>query len=195
MPPEDRSQRQHAQNDERNQPYLYLPAIDVNRTRADGKPGQDCQNSVKSHRNPELLLRRVSGTLKILGHALLAGTLSIQPADPPRFKLVTRGRCRTSILWCTGEDSNLRSSKERQIYSLLPLTTRPPVPFCPAERNPSTTAAPAMPCRGWLKPKSPTVLPKVLPELPFIRYTTPASRSEPGSGITVYWSHGVCCGR
>src|SRR5262249_53635347 len=29
--------------------------------------------------------------------------------------------------WCTGEDSNLRSSKERQIYSLLPLTTRPPV--------------------------------------------------------------------
>ena len=29
--------------------------------------------------------------------------------------------------WCTGEDSNLRSSWERQIYSLLPLTTRPPV--------------------------------------------------------------------
>ena len=29
--------------------------------------------------------------------------------------------------WCTGEDSNLRSSGERQIYSLLPLTTRPPV--------------------------------------------------------------------
>ena len=29
--------------------------------------------------------------------------------------------------WCTGEDSNLRSSKERQIYSLLPLTARPPV--------------------------------------------------------------------
>src|SRR5262249_39998494 len=29
--------------------------------------------------------------------------------------------------WWTGEDSNLRSSKERQIYSLLPLTARPPV--------------------------------------------------------------------
>src|SRR5215472_7905655 len=29
--------------------------------------------------------------------------------------------------WCTGEDSNLRSSEERQIYSLLPLTTRSPV--------------------------------------------------------------------
>ena len=31
--------------------------------------------------------------------------------------------------WCTGEDSNLRSSKERQVYSLLPLTARPPVHF------------------------------------------------------------------
>src|SRR3954447_14191896 len=30
-------------------------------------------------------------------------------------------------LWCTGEDSNLRSSGERQVYSLLPLTARPPV--------------------------------------------------------------------
>ena len=30
-------------------------------------------------------------------------------------------------LWWTGEDSNLRSSKERQVYSLLPLTARPPV--------------------------------------------------------------------
>src|SRR6476661_8823009 len=34
---------------------------------------------------------------------------------------------KTSQHWCTGEDSNLRSSGERQIYSLLPLTTRPPV--------------------------------------------------------------------
>ena len=35
--------------------------------------------------------------------------------------------------WCTGEDSNLRSSKERQVYSLLPLTARPPVHFQNAE--------------------------------------------------------------
>src|SRR5690348_9794993 len=42
----------------------------------------------------------------------------LRPPSPlgPHFKL-----------WCTGEDSNLRSSGERQIYSLLPLTTRPPV--------------------------------------------------------------------
>jgi hypothetical protein len=38
--------------------------------------------------------------------------------------------------WCTGEDSNLRSSKERQIYSLLPLTARPPVPICPSVKKP-----------------------------------------------------------
>ena len=30
-------------------------------------------------------------------------------------------------LWCTGKDSNLRTSKEGQIYSLLALTTHPPV--------------------------------------------------------------------
>ena len=48
--------------------------------------------------------------------------------------------------WCTGEDSNLRSSKERQIYSLLPLTARPPVPnpypcVKPAAEDPSQTCA------------------------------------------------------
>jgi hypothetical protein len=37
--------------------------------------------------------------------------------------------------WCTGEDSNLRSSKERQIYSLLPLTARPPVPSHPKKQK------------------------------------------------------------
>jgi hypothetical protein len=36
--------------------------------------------------------------------------------------------CSPSKLWCTGEDSNLRNSNEWQIYSLLPLTARPPVP-------------------------------------------------------------------
>ena len=30
-------------------------------------------------------------------------------------------------LWCTGKDSNLRTSEEGQIYSLLALTTHPPV--------------------------------------------------------------------
>jgi len=45
-------------------------------------------------------------------------------------------RPRGSNAWCTGEDSNLRSSKERQIYSLLPLTARPPVPNHPSDERP-----------------------------------------------------------
>ena len=46
----------------------------------------------------------------------------------------------TSNLWCTGEDSNLRSSKERQIYSLLPLTARPPVHNQNSKRHDRTAA-------------------------------------------------------
>jgi hypothetical protein len=45
------------------------------------------------------------------------------------FQPIPRQPSGAPIKWCTGEDSNLRSSKERQIYSLLPLTTRPPVPI------------------------------------------------------------------
>jgi hypothetical protein len=43
--------------------------------------------------------------------------------------------------WCTGEDSNLRSSKERQVYSLLPLTARPPVHKPTAEYSGPAAAA------------------------------------------------------
>ena len=49
------------------------------------------------------------------------------PGVAPRFTRSTSAPISRPKLWCTGEDSNLRSSKERQIYSLLPLTTRPPV--------------------------------------------------------------------
>ena len=48
-------------------------------------------------------------------------------------------------IWCTGEDSNLRSSKERQIYSLLPLTTRPPVRK--AAKRPEIKSAERLLCR------------------------------------------------
>src|SRR5213078_3687895 len=47
--------------------------------------------------------------------------------------------------WCTGEDSNLRSSKERQVYSLLPLTARPPVRFFLGLRNGFQPASPSPP--------------------------------------------------
>ncbi len=66
------------------------------------------------------------------------------------------------IFWCTGEDSNLRSSKERQIYSLLPLTARPPVHFrreLPRSRfqnssPPCSAQSPAFQSRTPLEPHS-----------------------------------------
>ncbi len=51
-----------------------------------------------------------------------ASTASTAYALNARYK-----RMPDKTFWWTGEDSNLRSSKERQIYSLLPLTARPPV--------------------------------------------------------------------
>ena len=55
---------------------------------------------------------------------------------------------RPAQYWCTGEDSNLRSSKERQIYSLLPLTARPPVPIFgnSAHPRPLARSAPEQTC-------------------------------------------------
>src|ERR1700675_1710815 len=55
--------------------------------------------------------------------------------------------------WWTGEDSTLRSSKERQIYSLLPLTARPPVhnrtePFALGARPGPGHDPRATSCRG-----------------------------------------------
>ena len=48
-------------------------------------------------------------------------------AHCPPLKTLLNADFAVQNSWCTGEDSNLRSSKERQIYSLLPLTARPPV--------------------------------------------------------------------
>jgi hypothetical protein len=62
----------------------------------------------------------------------MASAIHLRPADRGPVSTCT-GPASSNVLpqrynpWCTGEDSNLRSSKERQIYSLLPLTTRPPV--------------------------------------------------------------------
>ena len=53
--------------------------------------------------------------------------LSSKPSRFARAFLALAPRFTLPNFWRTGEDSNLRSSKERQIYSLLPLTTRPPV--------------------------------------------------------------------
>ena len=64
--------------------------------------------------------------------------IHIRARDPgAKFILPIPG---ASNLWCTGEDSNLRSSKERQIYSLLPLTARPPVHNQNSKRHDRTAA-------------------------------------------------------
>src|SRR5258707_3662392 len=47
-----------------------------------------------------------------------------------------------SSLWCTGKDSNLRTSEEGQIYSLLALTTHPPVQNCRTVRPLLPTSLP-----------------------------------------------------
>jgi hypothetical protein len=59
------------------------------------------------------------------------GPISVRTGPVPPLRCAPVGMTifpsQRSNPWCTGEDSNLRSSKERQIYSLLPLTARPPV--------------------------------------------------------------------
>jgi hypothetical protein len=71
--------------------------------------------------------------------------------------------------WCTGEDSNLRSSKERQIYSLLPLTARPPVHSHPTDKHANREAQSNHPSDQDPSPRtpiqisfSPSINPRVL---------------------------------
>jgi len=52
-----------------------------------------------------------------------------------------------SSLWCTGKDSNLRTSEEGQIYSLLALTTHPPVQNCRTVRPFRPTSPPTITAR------------------------------------------------
>ena len=94
------------------------------------------------------------------------------PSAPRAFQ------CRKSFSlksWCTGEDSNLRSSKERQIYSLLPLTARPPVPnlhsLHPATKICSGTPQLPLPIETQLRAYCPA-------------RNSPACRSMHLSGIT-----------
>ena len=106
---------------QRNPSYFDLPAKDEDRAVAKGKPDHYCQNAKKPQSDPELALRA-----GIIWHPL---TTSKQ----------------TRNYWCTGKDSNLRSPKGRQIYSLLPLTTRPPVPIFKIRRQHCTLAHRAAP--------------------------------------------------
>ena len=78
------------------------------------------QNRSSSNRQ----LGDTASARKSIGESTFRFALGYIPAATPRtYALKT---------WCTGEGSNLRRSKDRQIYSLLPLTTRPPVHKYPA---------------------------------------------------------------
>src|SRR5205823_14044288 len=61
--------------------------------------------------------------------------------------LPLRSRPQTASTWCTGKDSNLRTSEEGQIYSLLALTTHPPVQNCRTVRPFRPTSPPTITAR------------------------------------------------
>ena len=62
----------------------------------------------------------------------IRGSLNVVHDSTPRTTNAASANVETihSSLWCTGKDSNLRTSEEGQIYSLLALTTHPPVQNC-----------------------------------------------------------------
>ncbi len=98
------AQRQRSQDHGGQQPHVHLTIAHRDGKAVHRGPDQNAEPGVEQHRTPEP---------RPAGHA----SSFMLPASC--FQLPSN--------WCTGEDSNLRSSKERQIYSLLPLTARPPV--------------------------------------------------------------------
>src|SRR6202021_830942 len=103
------------------------------------------QNSKQRQCHPKLPVHIGTGTFKALHLAVKFAPIQAHTGcDPSRIP--------TLNTWCTGEDSNLRSSKERQIYSLLPLTARPPVHNPPPRRNPAVRAQPNLILQPQKKP-------------------------------------------
>jgi hypothetical protein len=127
---------QHDPHREKTQQHQYHRP---NPARIDGfcrQPKQHCQ---KRQRQPH----PAPGTrLQIHGSNIHSQTVNSHPALQPCCATHHTAGAETPAPannWCTGEDSNLRSSKERQIYSLLPLTTRPPVHNFNARASPRHT--------------------------------------------------------
>ena len=133
MTGQNRSQCQPANHNQRKQPQLHRPAMNKYLARAHREPDQQRQNRIQPESYWEAALQIRDCQLRMRALQSLAfirlriiGLSTVSQASP-------------SQQWCTGEDSNLRSSKERQIYSLLPLTARPPVhsrrPLAPGLRK------------------------------------------------------------
>ena len=119
-------------------PFLPHCKIAPQRTYSDGssssyreRPGVSATRRANPPSNTRTTLRILPAS--IARQATAARTASAASATslrlPPSNTIPASAFPATAnpYFWCTGEDSNLRSSKVRQIYSLLPLTTRPPV--------------------------------------------------------------------
>jgi hypothetical protein len=136
-------------DEERNQLYFYRPAEGENSALAKSKPDYRRKDAEGPHRYPEFLIPAHSELP--IPNLIRAGFRNrfwaiklLHPGKPQAHILLKR---KTATCWCTGKDSNLRSPKGRQIYSLLPLTTRPPVPIFSS----------ASEVRLWRIPPSPDV--------------------------------------
>ena len=127
---------------ERNQPQLHRPAEHHHLTRIHCEPDQRCQNSVQHQRHPILPVQIRSGLS--LFTALLSPWFP-SPYVPSPCLYGAQGRIRTSV-----------ARKERQIYSLLPLTARPPVPnsLLPGLNHPPEGTCPL--CSEGMQLRAPT---------------------------------------
>ena len=118
-----------------------LPSTKID-TLAHSKPSQHRQNRIQPQSDPILPVQIGTGTFQTLALTRLRLSAHCNPSNPA-------WQIQPCKSWCTGEDSNLRRSKDRQIYSLLPLTTRPPVHNHSTDEDlsvgtPSTTCFPGI---------------------------------------------------
>src|ERR1035437_9060623 len=113
-----RAQSESAQNQQRKQSHLHQPVAHENLVISKGKPSQRRQDRVQHQSHAKLPVQ--------------IGTRTFQALALTRPRLFVHSTLKS---WCTGEGSNLRRSKDRQIYSLLPLTTRPPVLYHPTDED------------------------------------------------------------
>ena len=91
---------------------------------AQRRPSQGCQHRIRAHRYQELIHHYCP-------ERALPLPTSLRSVKATARKTGAQGRIRTSV-----------ARKERQIYSLLPLTTRPPVHSHPIKRNPGARWGP-----------------------------------------------------
>ena len=113
-------QRKHSNHRHRDQPDFPV------RQRLPCQQFENCEDhhGYSKSRHSQVTHRSFVFRLRSRLRISAAGSRLLNASTSRSRRFVRESRIQS---WCTGEDSNLRSSWERQIYSLLPLTTRPPV--------------------------------------------------------------------